>query len=124
MRNYKGISLWKNVTQEEWDNWKWQVANRITSLEQLKEVIELSRDEEEGVRRCLKTLRMAITPYYATLMDPLDSNCPVRRQGVPTVSELHIAKSDMRDPLHEDIDSPVPGLTHRYPDREIGRAHV
>ena len=119
MRDYREIPLWENVGQKEWDDWKWQVANRIVALEQLKEVIELNEDEEEGVRRCLKTLRMAITPYFATLMDPADSNCPVRRQGVPTASELHIAKSDMRDPLHEEVDSPVPGLTHRYPDRVL-----
>ena len=119
MRNFREIPLWKHVAQVEWDDWKWQVANRITSVEQLKDIIELNADEEEGIRRCLVALRMAITPYFATLMDPADSNCPVRRQGVPTASELHIAKSDMRDPLHEEVDSPVPGLTHRYPDRVL-----
>jgi lysine 2,3-aminomutase len=62
---------------------------------------------------------MGITPYYALLMDPDDPNCPVRKQAVPTILETHIASSDMSDPLHEDVDSPTPGLTHRYPDRAL-----
>ncbi len=119
MRNYQDISLWQHVSEEQWNDWHWQVANRITSLEDLKQVIDLSREEEEGIAQCLQTLRMAITPYYASLIDPDDRNCPVRKQAVPTSYELHQASSDMEDPLHEDVDSPVPGLTHRYPDRVL-----
>ncbi len=119
MRNYKEISLWKDVSQEQWQDWHWQVANRISSLEDLKQVIDLTPEEEEGILQCLKTLRMAITPYYATLIDPEDRNCPIRKQSVPTSHELHKTSSDMEDPLHEDVDSPVPGLTHRYPDRVL-----
>jgi len=119
MRDYREIPLWKNVTEEQWNDWRWQVANRITTLEELKQVIDLTPEEEEGVKRCLQTLRMAITPYYATLIDPRDRNCPVRKQAVPTALELQMAASDMTDPLYEDVDSPVPGLTHRYPDRVL-----
>lgn len=119
MRNYRDIPVWKDVAEEDWNDWKWQVRNRITSPKQLKEVIALSDEEEAGMQQWLQTLRMAITPYYATLIDPADPNCPIRRQAVPTVHELHKAKSDMADPLHEDVDSPVPGLTHRYPDRVL-----
>ncbi len=119
MRNYKDIPLWKNVTPEQWNDWKWQVANRITTVDQLKQVINLTPEEEAGVHECLKTLRGAITPYYASLMDPNDPNCPIRKQAVPNSLELHKADADMLDPLHEDEDSPVPGLTHRYPDRAL-----
>lgn len=119
MRDYREIPLWKDVRPEEWNDWHWQVANRITSPEQLKQVIDLAAEEEEGIKQCLQSLRMAITPYYATLIDPADRNCPVRKQAVPTALELQFAKSDLADPLHEDIDSPVPGLTHRYPDRVL-----
>lgn len=119
MRDYREIPLWKDVTPEEWNDWHWQVRNRITSLEQLKQVIELNDEEAEGVEKCLQTFRMAITPYYASLMDPTDRNCPVRKQAVPTSYELHRSGSDMADPLHEDVDSPVEGLTHRYPDRVL-----
>jgi lysine 2,3-aminomutase len=119
MRNYKEIELWKDATQEQWDDWHWQVKNRITTVEDLKKVINLTQEEEEGIRESLKTLRMGITPYYASLMDPNDPNCPVRKQAVPTILETHKADADMEDPLHEDTDSPVPGLTHRYPDRAL-----
>jgi len=119
MRDYRDIGLWANVTEEEWQDWRWQVANRITTLEALKQVIPLTDEEEEGIVNCLKSLRMAITPYYATLIDPENPNCPIRRQAVPTAAELHRSQFDMDDPLHEDQDSPVPGLTHRYPDRVL-----
>lgn len=119
MRNYKSIEIWKDVTPEQWNDWKWQIANRITTIDQLKEIINLTPAEEEGIHECLKTLRMAITPYYATLMDPDDPHCPIRKQAVPTSLELHKSAADMTDPLHEDEDAPVPGLTHRYPDRAL-----
>ena len=109
--------LFPNVTDAEWNDWRWQVKNRIRTLEDLKKYIELTPEEEEGVKACLGTLRMAITPYYLSLIDPDDPHDPVRKQAVPTGSELHQAASDLLDPLHEDEDSPAPGLTHRYPDR-------
>ena len=119
MRHYTEIELWKDVTPEQWNDWKWQVSNRITTVDQLKKVINITPEEEEGIHECLKTLRMAITPYYASLMDPDDPNCPIRKQAVPTSLELHRAEADQLDPLHEDEDSPTPGLTHRYPDRVL-----
>ncbi len=119
MRDYREIPLWKDVTPEEWNDWHWQVRNRITTLEQLKQVIKLTAEEEEGVEKCLQAFRMAITPYYASLIDQGDQHCPVRKQAIPTGHELHRAGSDMADPLHEDVDSPVEGLTHRYPDRVL-----
>jgi len=111
--------MWENVTSEEWQDWRWQLRNRITGLEQLRSVLALTPEEEEGVAKCLTRLRMAITPYYASLIDPDDPNCPVRKQAVPVVQELHLTHADMDDPLHEDVDSPVPHVTHRYPDRVL-----
>ncbi|WP_352420285.1 lysine 2,3-aminomutase [Proteiniborus sp.] len=119
MRSYKEIELWKNVSQDEWDDWKWQVRNRITTVEQLKQVINLTKDEEKDIEETLKKFRMGITPYYASLMDKDNPDCPVRKQAVPTILETHKGIADMEDPLHEDTDSPVPGLTHRYPDRVL-----
>ncbi|WP_418792512.1 lysine 2,3-aminomutase [Phosphitispora sp. TUW77] len=111
--------MWKDVTDKQWNNWQWQIANRITDIEQLKQVVTLTGEEEEGIRNCLKTLRMAITPYYALLMDPDDPECPIRKQAVPVTWELDESPCDLEDPLLEDVDSPVPGLTHRYPDRVL-----
>ncbi len=111
--------LFPNVTDEQWNDWKWQVKNRIETLEDLKKYVNLSAEEEEGVAKALAKFRMAITPYYISLIDPNDPNDPIRRQAVPTGSETHIAAADLLDPLHEDEDSPAPGLTHRYPDRVL-----
>ena len=119
MRSYKEVPLWKDVTKAQWDDWKWQLAHRITTLDQLKQVINLTPEEEEGVRKSLEVLRMAISPYFAMLMDPDDPHCPIRMQAVPTIKEIDFSSSDMEDPLFEDIDSPAPGLTHRYPDRVL-----
>ena len=119
MRDYRQIELFKNVTPEQWNDWHWQVRNRITTVEQLKKVINLTDGEEKAIEESLALLRMAMTPYYASLMDPDDPNCPIRKQAVPTSLELHRGEADMEDPLHEDTDSPVECLTHRYPDRVL-----
>lgn len=111
--------VWAEVSEEEWNDWHWQIRNRITKLEELKQVLELTPEEEEGVRRSRETLRMAITPYFVSLVDHRDPNCPLRRQVVPTSHELKVDPTDLEDPLSEDAQSPVPGLVHRYPDRVL-----
>lgn len=119
MQVNRRAELFPNVTDEQWNDWKWQVKNRIETLEELNKYIKLTEEEQEGVRKSLQTLRMAITPYYLSLIDPNDPNDPVRRQAIPTEAETHISAADLQDPLHEDEDSPTPGLTHRYPDRVL-----
>ncbi|GAD07658.1 L-lysine 2,3-aminomutase [Porphyromonas crevioricanis] len=108
-----------HVSEEDWNDWHWQVRNRIETLDELKKYVCLTPEEEDGVRESLKTLRMAITPYYLSLIDPEDPHDPVRKQAIPTAQELIRSEADLLDPLHEDEDSPVPGLTHRYPDRVL-----
>ncbi|MBU3102122.1 MULTISPECIES: lysine 2,3-aminomutase [Clostridium] len=119
MKVNRRLELFKNVTDKEWNDWEWQVQNRIETVEELKKYIPLTIEEEEGAKKCLQTLRMAITPYYLALIDPSDPYDPIRKQAIPTALELHKADADLLDPLHEDTDSPVPGLTHRYPDRVL-----
>ena len=116
---YRLIPLWQDVEEEQWNNWRWQVANRITTVDELDQVIRLTDDEKQVIERSLNTLRMAITPYYASLMDPDDSACPIRMRAVPTIGETDVRPEDEVDPLAEDVDSPVPGITHRYPDRVL-----
>ncbi len=110
---------WQDVPWEQWEDWHWQIANRITTVDELSRVIHLTDAEKETIAGSLNTLRMAITPYYASLMDPDDPRCPIRMRAVPTLAETHVSAEDMLDPLHEDVDSPAPGLTHRYPDRVL-----
>ena len=119
MAESRRYELFPNVTDEQWNDWKWQVKNRIETLEDLKKYVSLTPEEEEGVKKTLQTLRMAITPYYVSLIDPNNPDCPVRKQAVPTGKETYQSPADLLDPLHEDEDSPVPGLTHRYPDRVL-----
>ena len=111
--------MFPNVSDEQWNDWKWQVRNRIETVEDLKKYINLTEEEEKGIRECLKTLRMSITPYYLSIMDPDNPNDPVRLQAIPNIVETNKSEADLDDPLHEDGDSPVPGLTHRYPDRAL-----
>lgn len=111
--------IFGSVTDEQWNDWRWQLRNRIETLEELKKYVKLTPDEEEGVKETLKSLRMSITPYYLSLINPEDPNCPIRKQAISTSKELYKSAADLEDPLHEDEDSPVPGLTHRYPDRVL-----
>lgn len=111
--------LFPDATDEQWSDWKWQVRNRVETLEELENYVNLTETEKEGVRTALQTLRMAITPYYLSLIDFDDEHDPVRRQAIPLALEVHMSDADLNDPLSEDEDSPVPGLTHRYPDRVL-----
>lgn len=111
--------MFPGVSKTDWDNWEWQLQNRIETAAGLKKYIPLTEEEETGVTACLKTIRMAITPYYLSLIDTTDSFDPIRKQAIPTAKELNLTIGDLADPLCEEADSPVPGLTHRYPDRVL-----
>jgi lysine 2,3-aminomutase len=111
--------MFPDVSDEDWNSWHWQVLNRVETVEDLKKYLPLTLAEEVGAKKALDILRMAITPYYLTLMDRDDHKDPIRLQAVPSAMEIITAEGDLHDPLHEDKDSPVPGLTHRYPDRVL-----
>ncbi len=110
--------VWGDVPDARWNNWRWQLSHRLNSLEELAQVIDLTDEEREGLSSPDK-FRVDVTPYFATLMDPLDPRCPVRRQVIPLGRELRAFTSMMEDSLAEDAHSPVPGLVHRYPDRVL-----
>ncbi len=105
--------------EERWNDWKWQFANRITTAEQLSRTLPLTMQEQADIQTCLGAFRMAITPYYASLIDPNDPNDPIRRQAVPSILETQQDANDLADPLGEMADSPVPHVVHRYPDRVL-----
>lgn len=117
--DYQQISLYKEVNPLDWEDWHWQLKHRIRTREELSQIIKLTPEEEEGIKRATGRLSMAITPYWATLIDPEDPNCPLRRQAVPVVSESIVAPHEMVDPCAEDRDSPASHLVHRYPDRVL-----
>lgn len=117
--DYKRIPLYANVKSEEWNDWHWQMRHNIKDVETLAQVLPLAEKEKSDIAEVLKRFRMAITPYYASLIDPANPVDAVRLQAVPRLPETHDDECDLDDPLHEDVDSPVPGLTHRYPDRVL-----
>jgi lysine 2,3-aminomutase len=109
---------WQDIPDEKWMDWRWQMSNRLNKLEELEQIIELTASE----RKALETsglFRVDITPYFASLIDPIDPNGPIRKQVIPTHHEMVPFKSMMEDSLAEDKHSPVPGLVHRYPDRVL-----
>ena len=118
-RDYQQIAIYKDVNPLDWEDWHWQIKNRICTKEALTQVINLTPDEEKGIDKAKGRLSMAITPYWGTLLDPEDAGCPLRRQAVPVIQESIIAPHEMTDPCAEDRDSPAPHLVHRYPDRVL-----
>lgn len=119
MNKSRANGLFADIPDGDWNDWRWQVRNRVETLDDLKRYVKLTEEEENGVKQCLSALRMAVTPYYLSLIDLGDPFDPVRRQAIPTASELNRSPADQVDPLHEDTDSPVRGITHRYPDRVL-----
>lgn len=111
--------VWADVPDSRWTDWRWQHQNRLRTLEDLERVVSVTDEERGAFAACAARFRMAITPYYASLIDPLDPACPIRRQAVPHPDELTVGPYDRIDPLGEERFSPVPGLTHRYPDRVL-----
>jgi len=110
---------WPEVTPEQWNDWSWQMRNRVTSLEGLEKHLKLSPEERAGTLLTGSKLATAITPHYFNLIDPEDPNCPIRRQVVPRLEESSYSAEEMSDPCGEDGAMPVPGLVHRYPDRVL-----
>ncbi len=116
---YRRIPLWKDVPLDQWETYRWQMTNRIQTVEHLRQVIHLTPSEERAVTRRSGRFIMGIPPYWAALMDQDDPTCPIRRQAVPVEDEYKLSPNDMIDPLGEDSHMPVPGLVHRYPDRVL-----
>ena len=104
-----------HATNQEWNDWKWQMSNRIETIEELGSYMKIKKEEIDAGAE----LRMAITPYYLSLINPKNGEDPIRKQAVPTVYENNFALADCADPLNEDGDMPVKGLVHRYPDRVL-----
>lgn len=115
----KRAAVWASVTREQWNDWHWQQQNRLRTLEQLRRVVELTPHEERAFGESCGTFRVAVTPHYASLIEADDPHCPVRLQALPQPGELDKKSFELEDPLAEESHMPVPGLTHRYPDRVL-----
>ena len=114
----KRAKIYADVPDEKWNDWRWQLSNRLNSVEDIEKVISLTESE----RKALQTqglFRVDVTPYFISLIDPDDPNDPTRLQIIPRAEEMQAFTAMMEDSLAEDRHSPVPGLVHRYPDRVL-----
>jgi lysine 2,3-aminomutase len=109
---------WGDVPLAQWADWRWQLSHRLNTVEDFARVVDLTPEEVAGLS-APGHFRVDVTPYFASLMDPEDPGCPIRRQVIPTAREMALSEGDQVDSLAEDAHSPVPGLVHRYPDRVL-----
>ena len=109
----------KPVDADQWNDWRWQMRSRLSSIDQLREYVNLTPSEEKGIKMATGRFPVALTPYFASLLDPNNPRCPLRKQVIPTAREHLVSPHEMVDPLGEDSHSPVPGIVHRYPDRVL-----
>jgi lysine 2,3-aminomutase len=121
-----GKRAWENrqkffghVSEEQWNDWKWQFRNRINTVRELAQFICLSDKEQARLRLVTGKYPFSITPYYFCLIDQNNPDDPVRKQAIPSFDEVAFAFMGEADPLAEEEDSVVPGLVHRYPDRVL-----
>jgi lysine 2,3-aminomutase len=114
----KRAPLYADVPDDKWNNWRWQLSNRINTPEEFDKVIHLTESEHKALSAS-HLFRVDITPYFISLINPDDPDDPIRKQVVPTDQELVPYTAMMEDSLAEDRHSPVPGLVHRYPDRVL-----
>ena len=116
---YDGQGHWSEVPPEKWKDWKWQLKNRITRLDQLETYLDPTPDERAGCLFAKDKLALAITPYFFNLIDPNNPNDPLRRQVIPHIRESNTAPEENLDPIGEETTTPVNGIVHRYPDRVL-----
>jgi lysine 2,3-aminomutase len=113
------MKCFPHVDPADWNDWDWQMRNRLTNIQALSSVLKLSEKERTAIQNNKGSLRASITPYYASLLDPDDPMQPLRRTVVPVTNEYARASCESEDPLGEEGASPVPGIVHRYPDRVL-----
>ncbi len=114
----KRAAIYRDVPDEQWYNWRWQLSHRLNTAEEIGQVIPLTESERKALN-APNLFRVDITPYFISLIDPQDPDDPIRKQVIPTAAEMVPFTAMMEDSLAEDRHSPVPGLVHRYPDRVL-----
>ena len=110
---------WPDVPAEKWNDWKWQLKNRVSSLAKLEQLIAVTSSERAGALLAGSKLSLSVTPHFFNLIEAHNPDCPIRRQVIPRMEEGYTAPWEMADPCGEDSHMPVPGLVHRYPDRVL-----
>lgn len=114
-------AAWRNVPLSDWEDWRWQMQHAVRTTRHLAELLPLPADKLADLERLESQYKLVIPPYYLSLIQADDPYAdPIGLQALPHVAETTVDSSvERQDPLDEDKDSPVPGLTHRYPDRVL-----
>ncbi len=118
LENQKRIKEYFKASEQDWENWRWQLKNRITTIDVLKELLPLDKQELDEIDKTGSRYRWAVSPYYLSLIDPDDPDDPVKKQCIPTINE-YIDQEGYDDPMGEEYTSPTSAVTRRYPDRLI-----
>ncbi|HEU4731981.1 MAG TPA: KamA family radical SAM protein [Kofleriaceae bacterium] len=108
-----------DVPAAQWSDWRWQLSHMLTSADELGRVVALSPEERAGLAASAQLFRTGLTPYYASLMDPVHASCPIRLQAIPRAAEAAVRDEELRDPLGEDARRAAPSVVHKYPDRVL-----
>jgi len=116
---HSGKGYWCDTTDTEWNDWKWQLRNRITKKEQFERYLKISESESEGLCISSRKLLVSVTPHFLNLINPTDLDCPIRKQVIPSNQEGYILPYEDPDPVGEERSMVVSGLVHRYPDRVL-----
>ena len=106
-----------NATEEDWKNPKWQLKNRISDVDEISKYADFSDEEYENIKKVSEKYRFAITPYYFSLIDFDNPNCPIKLQSIPNIEEL--AEFGQLDPMNEKQSNPSGRITRRYPNKLI-----
>ena len=116
---FSGKGHWQHVPDETWNDWGWQMKNRVKTVDDFSKYLNLSNEEINGLEYAENRLSVAVTPYFLNLADPNDPNCPIRKQVIPVQSESTFRPEEVWDPVGEEKNMPVPSIVHRYPDRVL-----
>lgn len=111
--------LFPKVSESDWRDWRWQHRNALSAAVDLARVADLTEDEKRGLEGAENRYRVAVTPYYASLIDRNNPFCPVRMQAIPVAAEGQLAPGDLSDPLGEEKHRPVRAIVHKYRDRAL-----
>jgi len=116
---HSGKGYWCGTSDVEWNDWKWQMRNRLNQKEQFEKYLKISESESEGLSLSSSKLLVSVTPHFFNLINPSDPDCPIRKQVIPTNKESVVLPYEDPDPVGEEGSMVVSGLVHRYPDRVL-----
>ena len=109
---HSGKGYWSDTTDAEWNDWKWQLRNRITKKEQFERYLKVSDSESEGLSISDSKLLVSVTPHFLNLINPTDPDCPIRKQVIPSNQEGFVLPYEDPDPVGEERSMVVSGLVH------------